>query len=108
MRIDEKWKNCKEVVMTGKYSELGKTYANTFFNNGGKLKKEFHIICKTDEYRRKLEIELGLPEDYLVGMELDDFFDIESESWEKANLSYALAWHFNNNFRTFKFIFFSF
>ena len=27
----------------------------------------------------------------------DDFFDIESESWEKANLSYALAWHFNNN-----------
>ena len=90
MRIDEKWKNCKEVVMTGKYSELGKTYANTFFNNGGKLKKEFHIICKTDEYRRKLEIELGLPEDYLVGMELDDFFDIEKETLnlQKLNIQY--------------------
>lgn len=87
MKIDDKWSHCKEVVSKGEYSKLGKVYANTYFNVSGTLKKEFHIICKTDEYRRKMEIELGLPEDYLLGMELDDIFDIEKETLDLQKLN---------------------
>lgn len=92
MRVDEKWKDAKSIVSKGEYSKLGKVYANTFFNNNGKLSKEFHIICKTDEYRRKMEIELGLPENYLVGMELDDIFDIEKETLnlQKLNIEFKI------------------
>jgi hypothetical protein len=37
-----------------------------------------------------MEIELGLPEDYLLGMELDDIFDIEKETLnlQKLNIQY--------------------
>ena len=87
MRLDEKWVNAKNTVSKGQYSKLGKVYANTFFNNNGKLTKEFHIICQTDDYRRKLEIELGLHEDFLSGMELDDIFDIEKETLDLQKLN---------------------
>lgn len=80
MAIDKKWENAKEIVKKGQYSKLGKTYANSYFNINGNLKKEFHIICRTDDYRRKLEIDLGLEENYLLGLELDDAFDIEKET----------------------------
>lgn len=90
IKIDKKWQHTKEIVKSGKYSELGKVYANTYFNVNGTLKKEFHVICKTEEYRRKLEIELGLCENYLLGMELDDVFDIEKETLnlQKLNIEY--------------------
>lgn len=90
IKIDERWKHAKEIISKGRYSELGKVYANNFFNNSGNLKKEFHIICKTDDYRRKLELDLGLQEDYLLGMELDDMFDIEKETLDlqKLNIEY--------------------
>ena len=87
MRVDEKWAYSKEVLKTSKYSELGKKYASTFFNDGKILKKEYHIICKTDNYRRKLELDLGLPEDYLLGMELDDLFNIDKETLDLQKLN---------------------
>ena len=87
IRTDEKWGDIKSIVSKGEYSKLGKVYANTFFNNNGKLSKEFHIICKTDDYRRKLEIELGLQEDFLLGMELDDIFNIEKETLDLQKLN---------------------
>ena len=92
MRLDEKWVNAKNTVSKGQYSKLGKVYANTFFNNNGKLSKEFHIICKTDDYRRKIEIELGLQEDFLLGRELDDIFDIEKETLnlQKLNIEFKI------------------
>lgn len=90
LKIDEKWKHAKNVIKEGKYSKLGKVYANNFFNVNGTLKKEFHIICKTDDYRRKIEIELGLDEDYLLGDELDEAFDIQKETLnlQKLNIEY--------------------
>lgn len=80
MKIDQKWEGAKSIIKSGKYSNLGKVYANNFFNNNGILGREFHIICKTEEYRRKMEIELGLEENYLLGDELDEMFDIEKET----------------------------
>jgi len=90
MKIDSKYQFAKDVVASGLYSKLGKTYANIFFNNNGKLTKEFHIICQTDEYRRKIELELGLPEGHLIGCELDEFFNPENEvlDLEKLNIKF--------------------
>jgi hypothetical protein len=90
LRIDPKWQDAKQIIQTSKYSDLGKEFANHFFNNNGKLSKQFHIICKTDDYRRKLEIELGLQEDFLKGMELDSLFELEKETLdlEKLNIKF--------------------
>lgn len=90
MTIDAKWHSAKETIATSKYSKLGKNYANAFFNNNGKLSKEFHIICRTEEYRRKLEIELNLPEDHLINVELDEFFYLEKEvlDLQKLNIKF--------------------
>jgi len=86
MKIDDKWSHLKEIVGKSEYSKMGKTYANNYFNNDGVLKKEFHIICKTDEYRKKLETKLNLSEDFLLDMELDSLFDIHKETFSLTKL----------------------
>lgn len=75
LTLEKKWRHCKELVLAGKYSKLGKAYAVDFFGTDPP-KLQYHLILKTDAGRKYLENRIGEFD------ELDEYEDIPKKEEE--------------------------
>jgi hypothetical protein len=81
--IDDLYKYIFYPFINGKYSKMGEKYAKLFpyeTLNGKEIKsKQYHVITHSSDLQKKLEVNLGLKEDILNDIELDEKIVLKKE-----------------------------